>query len=49
MTMWKKEDRPLHKKDRFFLASKEVGLPLDICPLGKGLLQNVYWMLDLFS
>ena len=26
MTMCKKDDRPLHQKRRFFLASKKVGL-----------------------
>ena len=40
----------LHQKRRFFIASKGVGLSLDILPsikALKGLLQNIYLMLDL--
>ena len=50
MTMFKKDDRLPHQKSKFFIASKGVGLTLDIWPLKKalkGLLQNIYLMLDL--
>ena len=44
----KKDDRPPHQK-RLFIASKGVGLSLDIWPSRKALkrlLQNIYLMLD---
>ena len=50
MTMYKRDDRPPHQKSRFFIASKEVAL-LDIWlsrKAIKGLLQNIYLMLDLY-
>ena len=50
MTMSKKDDRLSHQKSRFFLASKGVGLSLDIWLSRKaleGLLQNMIMMLDL--
>ena len=44
-----KDDRLPHQ-NRFFIASKQVGLALDIWPSRKaikGLLQNIYLILDL--
>ena len=36
-TMCKKDDRPPHPKRKFFIASKQVGLSLDIWPYRKAL------------
>ena len=50
MTMCEKDDRPVHQKSCFFIASKVVVLSLDIWVLSKAfeyLLQNIYTMLDL--
>ena len=50
VTMCKKCNRLPHQKSRFFIASKEVAFTLAIWPSRKalkGLLQNVYLMLDL--
>ena len=50
MTICKKDDRPPHQKSWLFIASKGVGLFLDIRSARKalkGLLQNICLTLDL--
>ena len=51
MTTCKKYDRSSHQKSRFFVASKGIGLSLDICSREdlEGLLQNAYLMLELLT
>ena len=47
--MYKKDDRLPHQKSTFFIASKRVGLSLDIWPSWKALkclLQNICLLLD---
>ena len=48
--MCKTFDRPPNQKNRFFIASKRIGLPLYISTSMKALkclLQNIYLLLDL--
>ena len=49
-SMCKRDDRPWNQKNRFFIASKRIGLPLYISTSMKALkclLQNIYLLLDL--